>query len=101
MRKEVLLQFCKDHDIVVPANATVEYLNAAIVRAYLHMNKVEKNKSCFGFWAFEDNNCFTCDFEEKCFRTAIGTDKKSYFKKIESLENPRLRFIDKPLRKKK
>lgn len=76
----------------------MDQLIRSIVRASLHKRKVFK-KECYGFWENEDSNCFTCDFEKQCFKASMGTDKKEYFKQIESLENPRLRFISKQMKK--
>lgn len=94
MKKDKLLEYCKVHDIAVPANASIEYLNAAIVRASFNKKefKARDGKTCFGFWEYENSTCTTCDFEKKCFRASIGMEKDEYFKKIEALENPRIRL---------
>ena len=86
--KKKLLEFCKKKGIFTPPNPTREYLEAAIVRVALHGKKIEG--SCFGFWRHEDSNCMVCDFEEKCFTASIGTDKETYFKKLENAERIRL-----------
>ena len=98
MNKAQLEKFCKEHGIVVPKGATTEYLNAAIVRASLHKKRV-KGGSCFGFWAFEESACIVCDFEKNCFKASIGMEKDKYFKSLESLENPKIRFSKKKLTK--
>jgi hypothetical protein len=101
MNRTKLLQYCEANKIAVPKDATVEQLNAAIVRAAFHKTEVkqDKTKSCFGFWENEDSNCGTCDFEGKCFKASFGVDKQTYFKKMEAIENPRIRFYAKPLAK--
>lgn len=102
MTREKLEEYCKEKDIFVPSGATKEYLCAAIVRAYGHTHTMNLTfpKSCFGAWDNEDSTCFVCDFNEKCFSTAMGISKEEYFKKLERAENPKLRF-SKSNRKKK
>lgn len=93
MNKKKLIDYCERHDIMVPPKATVEYLNAAIVRHNLNNKDIKiENKTCFGFWEHENTNCLTCDYEEECFRAAHGMSKEDYFKSLENLENPRIRF---------
>lgn len=94
MNKAKLEQYCKDHKIFVPSGATVEYLNAAIVRAYRngHGEEIKNLKFCFGYWENEDSNCQTCDFEKLCKRSSLGMDPDEYAKKLASAENPKLRF---------
>jgi hypothetical protein len=102
--KEKLEEYCKDKGIFVPKGATREYLCAAIVRAYGHEQKNGVvslfNKSCFGAWEQDDSTCRVCDFREKCFTASMGMTESDYFKKLESAENPRLRFQS-PTRTKK
>ena len=102
MKKETLLKYCEEHKIFVPKDAGLDVINAAIVRAYYHRRsaKIPEGSECFGFWANEDATCMTCDFETKCFRASIGMDRKEYFKKLESAENPKFRFVE-PRSKKK
>ena len=94
MKKDKLIEYCEKHEIMVPKGATVEHLNAVIVRHSLNKKdvKLEDGNTCFGFWEHENTDCVTCDFEGKCFRAAHGTSKEDYFKKLERLENPRIRF---------
>ena len=101
MKKERLLEYCEKHKIMVPSGATVPYLERAIVRAYLNQTEVVRDEeTCFGYWAHEDSACMVCDFEGKCFESSIGMKKEEYFKKLEQLESPRIRFVKKRLAKK-
>jgi len=95
--KEKLKSYCDQKGIFVPPGATVEYLNAAIVRTALHDGKIDA-KSCFGFWDSEDPACLTCDQEKICFRVAMGMEKEEYFKKLHNSESPRLRVGKKKLK---
>jgi len=97
MNKKQLIEYCEARGIPVLPEATVEYLNAAIVRSSLHLKAVDG--SCFGFWEFENNTCGTCDFEGRCFKAGMGVNKDAYFKKLESLKNPRFRLAKKKLTK--
>jgi hypothetical protein len=93
MKKDKLIEYCKSKGIVVPPKPTLEYLHAAIVRAMLHGTSItRKSDECFGFWEYENSTCVTCDFEAKCFKASIGMDKEEYFKKLEALERPALRY---------
>lgn len=103
MKKEKLIEYCKSKGILVPTNPSIEFLNAAIVRASLHQTKIERkqDEECFGFWENENSTCVTCDFEQKCFRASIGMSKEEYFKKLEALERPALRYSKKMSKVKK
>jgi hypothetical protein len=93
MNKAQLIRYCEEKGIFVPRGATLEYLNAAIVRAFYHLGDF-KTDQCFGFWQNEDAACVTCDFENKCFKASVGMEKEEYFKKIEAAENPKFRFVE-------
>jgi hypothetical protein len=97
MKKETLLKYCKEKKIAIFKDATVEQIQAAIVRTFLHKTEIERNKdaSCFGFWEHENSICETCDHTEKCFEAGFAMEKKRYEKKLESLENPKLSFVGK------
>lgn len=87
MKKELLIKYCKKHDIMCPPDATVDYLCAAIVRHKFNEKPLtfrDKSQSCFGLWAYEDATCMTCDYEKKCFKTSMGMDKDKFFKKLKS-----------------
>lgn len=96
--REKLLQYCEKQKIAVHKSATLDQLIRSIVRASLHKTRIFR-KNCFGFWENENSNCFTCDHEQNCFKSSFGIDKKSYFKQMENLENPRLRWVDKKMKK--
>lgn len=101
MKKEDLIEYCKRQGILVCGNS-VEHIHAAIVRATLHKTEIaSESAECFGFWEHENSTCMTCDFENKCFRASMGMDKKDYFKKLESLDRPALRYEKKRLSKSK
>lgn len=103
MRRERLIEYCEKHKIVVPKGATVAYLERAIVRAYLNQSEVKLERdlqTCFGYWEHEHSACMVCDFEGKCFESSIGMKKDDYFKKLEQIENPRVRFVQQRLAKK-
>ena len=94
MTKKRLMRYCDEHDIFYPKTASLEYLQAAIVRA--HFNSTEKpvkgQKGCFGFWEQDESNCVICDFKDKCFKASIGMDREAYFKSFKALDNPRIRL---------
>jgi hypothetical protein len=94
LKRERLLKYCEENQIFVPSGATIEYLNAAIVRASLHRTGVtlQDGASCFGFWEHEDMTCATCDFEKQCSKASLGIDKEELLKKLDAAENPKLRF---------
>jgi hypothetical protein len=93
--KKRLLKHCEEKKINVPRNASLEFLNAAIVRAALHDHSAPTLDSCYGFWEYENATCMTCDAEEKCFRASIGMDKEEYFKKMDALEGKKVRLVNK------
>ncbi len=96
MKKEQLLKFCEDNKIAVHKSASVEQLNATIVRSSLHNTDIENTSgSCFGYWENENSTCMTCDFETKCFRASFGVDREAYFKQMENLNG--VRFSKKSL----
>jgi hypothetical protein len=98
VKREQLLKFCETNKIAIPKSATLEQINAAIVRSSLHNTKVENTgETCFGFWENENGSCATCDFESKCFRASFGMEREAYMKQMENLEKPR--FYKKPLAK--
>lgn len=91
MKKRRLIEYCERHDIMVPSGATVDYLKKAIVRHHLNGKKIEGR--CFGFYSYDNSTCeYFCDYSEKCFATSIGMEKEKYFKKLEKLENPKIKF---------
>lgn len=101
MKKDALIQYCKEKGIAVVGNS-VEHLNAAIVRATLHNTDIErKTDECFGFWEHENSTCMTCDFENRCFQASLGMSKQEYFKKLEALERPAIRYEKSRLSKSK
>lgn len=103
MKKDKLLQYCKDQKIATFKEMNIDQLNAAIVRASLHKSPIERkaDKTCFGFWEHENSICATCDFEKPCFQVGFGMTKEVYEKKLENLENPRLSFVGKMSKVKK
>ena len=96
--RDRLIEYCKKHKIMVHQRATIDQLIRAVFRASMHKRKIFR-RSCFGFWENEDSNCYSCDHQEACFKTSMGVDKKTYFKQMENLENPRLRWIEKKMKK--
>ena len=91
MTKEQLLKFCEEKKIAVPKSATLEQINAAIVRSSFHGTTVENTEgNCFGFWEDENPECVMCSFKDKCFRASLGVDRETYFKQMESFERVRV-----------
>ena len=99
MNKERLKKYCDAKQIFYPPKATKEYLEAAIVRAASHKVEVRDKKTCFGYWEQENSTCMVCDFKKRCFKVSLGMDKGEYFKALENAESPRLRFLEKRMRK--
>ena len=94
MKKERLIEYCKKQKIAVPPGASVDFLVRAICRLYLNLTDAPvEAENCFGYHGHEESNCMVCDFEEKCFKASIGMSKEEYFKKLEKLESPRIRFV--------
>lgn len=97
MKKERLIEYCKDRGIWIPKDATLPQIHAAIVRATFNAG-APKTKRCFGWWENEDSSCMVCDFEGHCFKASLGVSKEEYFKKFESA--PKVRFVEKRILKK-
>lgn len=97
LSKAKLKKFCDEKGIYVPSGASLEYLNAAIVRSALHRNDQTLENTCFGFWENDNSTCMVCDFQERCFEASIGMPRDEYFKKLENSDKPKVRHMDKRL----
>jgi hypothetical protein len=93
LTKKRLLKYCEEKKINVPKNASLEFLNAAVVRAALHNHSAPTVETCFGFWEHDNATCMTCDADERCFELSIGMNKEEYFKKMDALENKKVRLV--------
>lgn len=95
LTKKRLEEYCQKKKINVPRNASVEFLQAAIVRASMHNCLGPTTKNCFGLWENDNATCVTCDLEAVCFETSIGMSKEDYFKKMDALESHKIRTVKK------
>ena len=89
-----LKQYCRDHDIAVPATALRSQLEAVIVRAALHLGFIESDAQigCFGLWEDENMNCQLCNHCDPCFEVSVGTTREKYDRSEAKDLDPRVRF---------
>lgn len=100
LTRDKLLAYCREHEISVPSSASKEQIEAAIARAYLHLQEAKPGKfGCFGYWDGEDQNCHRfCKYREECLKSSVGMSMKQYKRHEKTVD--RLRFAE-PIRKKR
>lgn len=95
LTKKKLKEYCEKNKINLPKEASLEFMQAAVVRASLHSYSAPTTQHCLGFWENENATCMTCDLEKDCFRVSVGMDKEEYFKKLDVMENQTMRNVRK------
>ena len=93
LTKKKLKEYCEKNKINLPREASLEFMQAAVVRASLHSYSAPTTQHCLGFWENDNATCMTCDLEKTCFQVSIGMEKEEYFDKMDALDNHKIRLV--------